>query len=183
MDKARLEQMLAQEHESALGWALHWSEGRREEALDLLQSVYLAVLDGKARFDGRSSFRTWLFAVIRRSALRHRWRNLHFLQFLARVPARDGVAASAADHGIYCGELREKIHGLLKRLSARQREVLHLVFYQDLTIDQAAEVMGIGPGTARTHYERGKSRLLREIRNSGIEHEYAEKRLGSQTAL
>jgi RNA polymerase sigma-70 factor (ECF subfamily) len=44
-------------------------------------------------------------------------------------------------------------------LPERQRDVLHLVFYQDLTIAQAAEVLGVALGTARVHYERGKARL------------------------
>ena len=34
----------------------------------MLQSVYLAILEGRARFGGRSKLRTWLFAVIRRTA-------------------------------------------------------------------------------------------------------------------
>jgi RNA polymerase sigma-70 factor (ECF subfamily) len=47
-------------------------------------------------------------------------------------------------------------------LSTRQREVLHLVFYQDLTVEDASRVMKISLGTARTHFDRGKRRL-REI--------------------
>ena len=47
----------------------------------------------------------------------------------------------------------------LSRLSKRQQEVLHLVFYQNLTIQEAANVLAMPVGTARTHYERGKSRL------------------------
>jgi DNA-directed RNA polymerase specialized sigma24 family protein len=47
----------------------------------------------------------------------------------------------------------------LQRLSARQREVLHLVFYQEMTIAEAALVMEVSVGSARTHYERGKARL------------------------
>jgi RNA polymerase sigma-70 factor (ECF subfamily) len=40
--------------------------------------------------------------------------------------------------------------------------VLHLVFYQELTIEEASRVMNISLGTARTHFDRGKRRL-REI--------------------
>jgi DNA-directed RNA polymerase specialized sigma24 family protein len=45
---------------------------------------------------------------------------------------------------------------------------LHLVFYQDMSIADAAEVMEISVGSARTHYERGKARMrviLEERRN------------------
>ncbi len=47
----------------------------------------------------------------------------------------------------------------LSRLPARQRQVLHLVFYEELTVEQAAPVLGVSVGTARTHFDRGKRKL------------------------
>ena len=58
---------------------------------------------------------------------------------------------------------------LLALLSRRQRELLHLVFYQELTVEEAGCVLHISVGTARTHYERGKARLRELLSRAGEE--------------
>ena len=44
-------------------------------------------------------------------------------------------------------------------LTPRQQEILHLVFYHEMTIQEAAAIVKMPVGTARTHYERGKKNL------------------------
>ncbi len=51
----------------------------------------------------------------------------------------------------------------LRLLSQRQREVLQLVFYHGMTIEEAANTLGIGVGSARTHYTRGKRSLANKL--------------------
>lgn len=143
-------------------------------AEDVLQSAYLQLLDGRARFAGQSEFRTFLFAVIRRTASKERRRRairaVLSLSALKSEPASEGVAPTGLD-SITRAETSRQLGTALARLSARQREVLHLVFYQDLTIAATAEVLGISVGSARVHYERGKAQLRRLLGggNNGVE--------------
>lgn len=147
-------------HEGAFGWALGCCGGDRVAAEEALQTSYLKILEGRARFDGRSSFRTWVFAVVRRTAaeLRRRARISRWVPLLGIeiADSRPDPAAALAR-----SESTRALEAALQRLPRRQREVLLLVFYQDLTIAEAADVMGVSVGTGRTHYERGKAALRR----------------------
>lgn len=55
----------------------------------------------------------------------------------------------------------------IRSLAPRQREVIELVFYHDMTIEQSAEVVGVSLGTARVHYQRGKERLRAALLREG----------------
>lgn len=162
MNQEDLRTQLVRHHPDSFSWALHCARFERWEAEETLQVAYLKVLDGRARFEGRASFRTWLFGVIRRTAQeRQRWKIARVV-LLDRWWATESPPASH-EHDplarlIQDDEARTLV-GALARLPGRQRDVLHLVFYQSLSIAEAADVLGLRLGTARTHYERGKARL------------------------
>lgn len=161
MDSMGLRAKLEAIHRESFAWALHCCDRDPMEAEEVLQTVYLKALDGRARFDGRSSFTTWLFGVIRRTAAEERRRRrLRGARLLPLDPELGAEAADARpDEVVQRAERRAMLLAGLERLSARQREVLLLVFYHGRTIEEAAAVMQIGLGTARRHYERGKARL------------------------
>ena len=68
--------------------------------------------------------------------------------------------APGADIVVEQAEATAALVTALNTLSPRQREVLHLVFYHEMTIEEAAAVMQISLGSARTHYDRGKKAMV-----------------------
>jgi RNA polymerase sigma-70 factor (ECF subfamily) len=96
---------------------------------------------------------------VRKTAL---GRQRDWLRWLGRLVDADPEAAEAppAAHDLDGARVR----GALARLARRQREVLDLVFFHDLTVEEAAGVMGVSLGAARRHYARAKENLAERLR-------------------
>lgn len=157
---------VAELHASSFGWAMACCGRVRADAEDVLQAAYAKVISGAARYDGRSAIRTWLFGVIRITALEQR-RSIARILGLSR---RDEPAPiPTAEETASARERARAISVALAALPDRQREVIHLVFYEGMTVREAAEAMGVSAGTASLHYDRGKERLRALLAARGIE--------------
>ena len=165
----RIERELGRIHPSSYGWALHCCGWNPDEAEEVLQTAYLKAIDGRARFNGHSSTRTWFFGVVKKTAAEQRRyrlvRRLALRRWLARRPDPDPVETPERLSDEF--RTQQRLREALILLSPRQRDLLHLVFYEEMTIEEAAGVLHVSLGTARTHYERGKARLRRHL--SGME--------------
>lgn len=167
-DNHPLERELAAMHAASWGWALACCRRDRNQAEDVLQQAYVKVLSGRARHDGRSSLKTWFFGVVRLTAMEQR--RFSALAFLRRKDATDtdDLQAPSSPDPAVARETAEAIAACLSELPERQREVLHLVFYEGLTIAEAGQVMDVSLGTARQHYERGKASMLASLGRRGV---------------
>jgi RNA polymerase sigma-70 factor (ECF subfamily) len=173
MDIAELKAELEQHHAACFGWALSCCARDRGEAEEVLQTVYLKILEGKARFRGEASLKTWLFAVIRKTAATEYRRNL--LRRLRSAVSSEQVSerepgGGEVDAAFDRSEEQVRFRLALQRLPARQREALHLVFYEDLSLREAADVMRVSIGSTRQHYERGKKRLREVLERTEVDY-------------
>jgi RNA polymerase sigma factor (sigma-70 family) len=165
MNSEDLREHLERHHAESYGWARCCCRQDPDEAENVLQAAYLKIFESKAVFDGRSAFRTWLFAVIRNTAAeKRRTRFLEKLRLIRYQQTQTRLAEPArAEDSIHNEQVEMNLRRALATLPARQAEVLQLVFYHDLSLAEAAKVMGVSLGSARTHYARGKARLQRSL--------------------
>jgi RNA polymerase sigma-70 factor (ECF subfamily) len=154
-------------HTDAFGWALHCCAGDFHTAEEVLQLAYVKLVQGRLSFAGDSTLKTWWFGVVRFTALEEIRRQKFRRSVLGRLLLLEGTQATTSATSLLDSLERDEsaLHliGLMRKLPARQAEVLHLVFYQDLSIAQAAVIMKVSLGSARTHYDRAKAALRQLI--------------------
>ena len=148
-------------HSQVFGWALSRCDYDQAAAEDLMQQAYVELLAGNARFDKRSSLKTFVFSVIQnlaRSRFRRLASRLRLVQQYAatEIETSSEVSEQTEDSGLWRA---------VKDLPARQRDIIELVFCRDLTIEEASKVMGVTTGTGRVHYDRAKKALRTKLKD------------------
>ncbi|MEO6454726.1 MAG: RNA polymerase sigma factor [Ginsengibacter sp.] len=169
MQPVNIKPKLEEHHKEYYGWALHCCSRDAEMARDVLQSSYLKMLVKQTTFRGEAALKTWAFVIIKNTAidaLRKKQREVKRIQSENHI-VDTGYETGAED--IHDKKLRKLFFTeALNQLSERQREILQLVFYHDLSLNQSAEILSISQGAIRKHYDRAKKALADWFEKKGI---------------
>lgn len=130
----------------------------RSDALahDLVQETWAAALSAVHRFEGRSSIKTWMTAILRRKIVDHHRRSrpsVSFEEYHAepvRPPERERMDDLAAV---------KRVEEHLPELPRREREAVTLIDIQGFDREEAANEMGINRGALRVLLHRGRHKL------------------------
>ena len=180
-DEAAFVTLVEQYHGSLLRVARNYvpSDAIAEEAV---QDTWIGVVRGVERFEGRSSFKTWLFRILinrARTAGGREPRNLPLGDVEPAVEASRFTTAGAwaepleswvtdADNRLVAGTWTDALRMALDELPPRQREVVVLRDVEGLSNDEACAVLGISIGNQRVLLHRGRTQL-REILDAKME--------------
>jgi RNA polymerase sigma-70 factor (ECF subfamily) len=127
----------------------------RSRAEELAQDIFLIVFRAASRYEPRALFRTYLYAIaLRVLRAERRQARLRALLFL-REPSKEPAAPHKGDDGLW---IRDALH----RLPAKDREVLMLREYDELTYVEIATVLKMRVNTVRSRLFRARQ-ALREI--------------------
>ncbi len=144
--------------------------GRGSVAQEVTQDTWLAVFKGIDRFEGRSSFKSWLFSILlnrARSAARSEDRagrpdstigEERFDANGAWAQPPEPWADRAVDR-LVAAELSTRVHDLLAMLPEAQRQVVVLTDVEEVPPAEVASMLGLTEGNRRVLLHRGRARL------------------------
>jgi RNA polymerase sigma-70 factor (ECF subfamily) len=141
--------------------ALHRYFSRRAPGVadDLLAELWLQAFTARTTFDaGRGTSRTWLFGVARNVLAAH-WRRHRNEDTGVPPEAGSDDPWHAVDQRLDAAAVAPLIRATLAGMPSVERELLLLIAWEQLTPTEAAAVVGIPPGTARSRLHRARARL------------------------
>lgn len=138
-------------------------------AQEVTQDTWIAVMRGVDRFEGRSSFKTWLFRILlnraRSAAQREQRAGQPDDTLEDRFDASGAWAAppepwsERADDRLVASHLAGRVHALLPELPDAQRQVVVLRDVEGLAPSDVSELLGVTDGNQRVLLHRGRARL------------------------
>ena len=137
--------------------------GNQEDAMEITQQAFVRAFNAAPRFEGRSSFKTWLYRItvnlcknsLSRSPKAH------------EIPLEDieNRLAADPDPGPDPDGRRRQVKEALVGLPERQRQVVLLRVYEELPFKEIARALGCSAGSAKVSYHYAV-KGLKEILNS-----------------
>jgi len=137
-------------------------------AEELVGEVFLDVWRQAGRFEARSTASTWLLAIAR-------YKALSALRRRTDQGLDDDKAATLEDPGdspevaVLKKNKGEVLRQCLTALTPEHREIIDLVYYHEKSVEEVAQIVGIGENTVKTRMFYARKRLSELLKAAGID--------------
>lgn len=132
-----------------------------EIAEEIAQDVFIKVHRHIHKFEGKSSFKTWLYRITLNSALSHKRREKKaYLTDLESVSNDPSWSTSQNQEQRDLGEILEKG---LNLLLLEDRIALTLFYFEDMKVAEIAEIMNLSINTVKVKLHRARKRLKEKL--------------------
>ena len=129
---------------------------------DVVQEALIRAWRRRETFDlNRGTVRTWLLAIVLDRARRQARHTTRW----ARPLGEEHDEESQTPRSAAAVEQRLDVEALVRQLAPRQRQAVVLHYLADLSVEEIAVVLGISPGSVKTHLRQARSRLQTRLEN------------------
>lgn len=140
-------------------------------AEDIMEDCFVDLIVKKPKFRGDSKFKTYLFQIAKNKALNHIKRHKKFIW----ITEEDAEHVLREDENILSGMIQDeeklKLYKALQKIPKQYQDALHLIYIEELTYEECAQVMGKNKKQIDNYLYQGKKRLEEILREEDIANE------------
>ena len=138
-------------------------------AEDLMEETFVRLCVKKPKFNGKSSFQTWLFSIARHIAIDHLRR-----QRFRKIPPED-IPDLASEENIERSYVRKEeafhLHAAMNELKPEYRQALYLMYFENMSGDDIALVMSLNQRQVRNILYNARKTLKKILERKGFTYE------------
>jgi len=139
-------------------------------AEDMTEDTFLELMTKRPKFSGKSTFKTWLFAIGRNITAKHL--RKHSKLSVVPLESQEYLAVEDSIEGNYIKtEQKRMVHQALHQLKAEYRQALFLNYFEGFTISEIALIMKKSEKQVKNYLYQAKLALKSELERSGFEYE------------
>ena len=161
-DLADFSAFVAARSSALLRTACFLASGDRHAGEDLLQEAFVESFRRWHRIRQQGAREAYVRRILVRRASR-RWRTSRFRLISPNTNGPNNIANHEEAYPSGTSDQAVDLKRLLKILTPRQRTVIVLKYYEDLSDPSIAELLGCSVGTVKTHNHRALEHLAREM--------------------
>ena len=161
---------LLSRHREGLTFFLYGFLHNMEDAEDIMLDSFAVAASGTSRFSGKSSFKTWLFSIGRNRAMKHLRKNRFKIQPIDEAKEIAHPSDTPED-AMIADERKRHLYSAMKELNPDYRHVLFLLYFEQMSTEEAAVVLKKSTKQIYNLSSRGRSALKQQLESMGFEYE------------
>ena len=139
-------------------------------AEEIMQNTFVKLAIKKPKFKGKSTFKTWLFAIARNEAVDF----LRKKPRLSDIPVDEDFEISDEtdiENEYLKKEQKIKLHNSIKKLSEEYKQIIYLIFFEEFSVDEASKILNKSKHQTSDLVYRAKSALKIQLEKEGFVYE------------
>jgi RNA polymerase sigma-70 factor (ECF subfamily) len=145
--------------------ALYFFSGDAESAKDISQEIFLKLFTKMAQFRNDAEFATWLYRMVANACLDEQRRRRRFVSFGDAFEETDLVERKSQEERYIRLEVADSVKAAIADLKPKLRMAILLKYFEDLSYEEMAAVLGCSIGTVASRLNRGHKILARKLRH------------------
>lgn len=158
-------EILVQRHEKFLMKSIVRLTRDLDAAEDVVQDTFIKAYKRLALFEGRASFRSWLYQIALNTA-RNRFRK-HSRETIG-TDNMDVAVDTQVENQVIAMDVRSILQGEIAKLPDRQRTALSLRVFEDLSFKEIADIMECPYDTAKANYRHALLKLKERLEGNSM---------------
>lgn len=150
------------------GETIYWHARRmvvvHEDAQDVLQETFIRIVRGIDSFKWESKLSSWIYRIAVNECLRMIENRNRRLQTQSLEDITKMITSS--DYVDLGNDASVKLQAAIQKLPNKQQTAFTLRYYDNLSYEDIAEIIGSNPAAAKMNYHHAKERILQMLKNS-----------------